>query len=228
MFNKYQKASDSTKILFMYLLLNGYDIKNVEYIVEEEESRLFGLKIKKVYGITKDFVDVKRIEKEIDAIPTPIICSPLSFEYYSDANIIHAYEAELKDSPLWINDLSIISPIMVISENRVISNCIAKPLAETDENGFMFFYDYVLREECVVGKWRMVYSDKVFTIYYTSSDKHGNPHEELMYSAIEIDKTSTYKLVIYVIKKASMLIDDWLPDNFVEQTYELVVSNEHK
>lgn len=228
MFNKYQKASDSTKILLIYLLLNGYDIRNVEYLVEEEESRLFGLKIKKVYGITKDFVDVRRIEKEIDAIPTPIICSPLSFEYYSDATIIHAYEAELKDNPLWINDLSIISPIMVVSENRVISNNIAKPLAQNDENGFMYFYDYVLKEQSQIGKWRISYKDKVFSIFYNSPDKNGELHEELLYSAIEIDKTSTYKLVIYIIKKASLLIEDWLPDNFVEQTYEMVVQNGRK
>ena len=46
----------------------------------------------------------------------------------------------------------------------------------------------------------------------------------LLYSAIEIDKTSTYKIVIYIISKASIVIDEWLPDNFSVQSYEMAVN----
>ena len=87
----------------------------------------------------------------------------------------------------------------------------------------MFFYEYVLKEECVVGKWRLQYKNKVFSVYYISLN-NDKEEEVLLYSAIEIDKTSTYKIVIYIISKASIVIDEWLPDNFSVQSYEMAVN----
>lgn len=227
MFTKYKKQTANTKVLLLYLLLNGFNVKNIEWIEEAEESRKFGLKVKKVYGVTSDFVNIKDIEQEIELIQSPIICSPLSYEYYSDARIIYTYERdeENEDIPLWINDMNIISNIMIISENSVVSSNLAKPLEECINKGFMYFYDYVLKDECVINKWRISYKDKVFSIYYASESDEGL-EEILLFSAIEIDKTSTYKTVIYVVLKASLQIEEWLPDNYSVQTYEMVVNKQ--
>ena len=68
MFSKYRKSTDNTKILLMHLLLNGFDIRNIEWLEDIEDNRQYGITIKKVYGITRDFVDVKKIEQEIEHI----------------------------------------------------------------------------------------------------------------------------------------------------------------
>lgn len=223
MFNKYTKSTDTTKTLLVYLLLNGYDISKVVWAEEVEEERKFGVTVKKTYGITKDFIDVKRIEKEIEKIQCPIICSPLSYEYYSDAKTIYYYTPESTDRPLYINDLNIISKVMIITENCVVSSNLASKVDTQgcDTNGFMFFYDYVLKNECSVGKWHLTYKDNIFSIYYLS--EHDNKTEELLlFSANEVDKTSTYKFAIYIIKKASESIDNWYSDNFAIEIYEMV------
>lgn len=225
MFTKYVKSNNDTKVLLMYLLLNNYEMKKVKQIEEIEEDRMFGLKIKKIYGITEEFVDVRKIEQEINEIQTPIVCSMLSYEYYANSAVIHTYTAPNK-MPLVINDMGVISKIMVISEQCIVSSNSAKSFTDSKNNGFMFFYDYVMKSEVSIGKWRMTYKDKVFNIYY-QSESNGVLNTDLLYSAIEIDKTSTYKIVIYIINKLSKSIDvEWLPDNFKKETYELVVRNE--
>ena len=230
MFSKYKKKNDYTKVLMIYLLLGGYDIKKIVRLEEVEENRMFGLKIHKVYGITEDFVNVTRIVKEIEQIVNPVICSPQSYEYYSDSPEIHTYTPKDASKPLWVNDISIISKNMIITKNCIVSNNFCKPLTalSAEKKGFMFFMDYVLNCECVVGdRWYMSYKDKVFNIYYLSKDNEdaddSTVHKILLYSAIEIDKSSTYKWVIYIIQKSAPLISEWQSDNYVEQAYEMVV-----
>lgn len=224
MFTKYKKQQNNTKVLLMYLLLNNYDISKVKQIEENEEDKMFGLKIKKVYGITEEYVDVRKIEEEIEKIQNPIICSLSSYEYYSNSAVIHTYTAT-NDMPLVVNDMGVISKIMVITESYVVSSNYAKSFTDSKNNGFMFFYNYVIHSEVRIDKWRLVYKDKTFNVYYTSQN-NGVSIEELLYSAIEIDKTSTYKMVIYIIDKAAKFIDEWTADNFIVETYELVVRNE--
>ncbi len=224
MFTKYIKSNNNTKVLLMYLLLNNYDISKVQQLEETEEDRLFGLKIKKIYGVTEEFVDVRKIEEEIEKIRNPIICSPLSYEYYANSQVIHTYTSR-DGKPMVINDMDVISKIMVITDQCIVSSNMAKPLRDTENFGFMFFYEYVMKSETRIGKWHLIYKDKVFSIFYLS-ENDGSTSEELMYSAIEIDKTSTYKMVIYIIGKVSRFIDNWTADNFTEETYEMVVRNE--
>ncbi len=227
MFSKYRLSTDNTKIMLIHLLLNGFDIRNIEWLEDIEDNRQYGIKIKKVFGITKDFVDVKKIEQEIESIQIPLICSPLSYEYYSDAPTIYIYEAELPNVPLWINDMNVISKVMMISENRVVSSNPAFPLQDERcrSKGFMYFYDYALKDECVIGKWHLTYRDKVFSIYYNSEYKNIS-EELLLYSVEGSDKMSSYKMAIYVITRASLTIDRWFPDNFNQQTYEKVGVND--
>ena len=222
MFENYRKLTNTTTVLLMYLLLNGYDAKNIEYTVTQTEEKQ-NPKLIKVYAITKDFVNISLIQKEIENIQAPRICSLASYNNYSTEPIIHFYEKDkASENRLWINDLDIISKIMIISEDAVVSSKLAKPLEDCKHRGFMYFYDYVMKDACLIGKWHIQYSnsDRIFSVYY--SDNPTSKEETLLYSVIEIDKSSTYKMVIYIIRKASEVIDQWFPDNFNEQTYERI------
>jgi len=221
MFTKYEKTSNETKVLLMYLILNGYSLAKVDRLEEVEENRLFGLTVKKLYGLTNEYVDVGRIEREIEAIQSPIVCSKQTYEYYCDEPNIYAYEKQIAEAPLWINDMGIISKVMVISDDIIISSNKAKPATDANQLGFMYFYDYVTKEKCEIGKWKIIYDNKVFSVYYLSTNGDKTT-KELLFSAIEIDKTSTYKLVLYIIIKASSSVEEWLSDNYVEQSYTLV------
>ena len=45
---------------------------------------------------------------------------------------------------------------------------------------------------------------------------------ETLFEACEIDKTSTYKLVLYIIKKASVNVGEWKSDNYRAEKYKLI------
>ena len=82
---KYEKSTDDTKVLLMYLRLNDYDLSKVKRLEQVEENRQFDLKIKKIYGVTQEYVDITTMEKEIENIVCPIICSEVqSYECYSN------------------------------------------------------------------------------------------------------------------------------------------------
>ena len=49
--------------------------------------------------------------------------------------------------------------------------------------------------------------------------------EELLYEAIEIDRTSTYKMVLYIINKVMPQIEKIQPDNFDVEEYKRVVKD---
>lgn len=226
MFTKYQKTTETTKVLLMYLLLNGYKLAHIDHLEESIESRNYGLSIKKLYGVTNDFVDIVRMEREIDEIQNPIICSPKSYEYYANAETIFSYTPSIESAPLCINDLNIISKVMMIAENKVVSSSYAYPIEDSRcrDKGFMYFYDYVTKSTCEVGKWHIIYQNKELTISYKSHNE--DKVEEIpMYSASGIDKTSTFKMIIYIIRKACLTVDEWLPDNFDIQSFEMVVNH---
>lgn len=227
---KYEKSTDDTKVLLMYLRLNDYDLSKVKRLEQVEENRQFDLKIKKIYGVTQEYVDVPQIEKEIENIVCPIICSEVqSYECYSNEPIIYIYTAQSPEQPLLINDMSVISKAMLVTRDCIISSNKARPVTECDEKGFMFFYNYVLYEKCVINGWRMEYGkDKVFRVSYRSedSDKELKDYDTL-FEACEIDKTSTYKLVLYIIKKVNKQINEWKSDNFKAEKYKLINGNSH-
>lgn len=218
---KYKKADDDTKVLLIHLILNGFDMSKVSRLVEEEDSRMFGLSIRKVYGITKEYVDVKGIDADVESIAPPTVCSPQSYEYYANSKIVYSFMAEEKKFPLYINDMGVISKTMVITPTQVVSDNPAKSFTESGNLGFMFFFDYVLKSEVVIGNWRMTYKDNTFNIDYMQ-EENGKKWAETLYSALEIDKTTTYKMVIYVIKRVSLDIPEWTPDNFVQTAYNMV------
>ncbi len=235
MFNKYQKKKDDSKVLLLYLLLNGNDTEKIKMVEEVEDSRR-----KVIYGVTSEVVNGRQFEQEIEGIQSLIICSPQSYELYSDSRLIHIYTPEER-TDICINDMSVISRVMVIEENCIVSsNAIEKKSPEEIEHlGFMYFYRYVRTGNMVIGRWKVVYDYEsgLFQICYNPD---GYPTEELkqseerketeliLFSSVEIDKTATYKFVIYIITKLRDEIHDKIgckPDNFRMTDYELVVND---
>lgn len=221
MFTRYKRTETDTKVLLFYLILNNYDLSKIQKFEEVEETESFGMKLTKIYGVTSEFVDISEIEQELNDILCPLICSPFSFEYYSKAQKIYKMTRKNLESPLYINDMNVISKHMIITEDMVVSANPAKQADETD-CGFMYFYDYVLKDEMTIGKWTVRYSDKVFEVLYHNTDENGEIIPELLYRAVEMDKTTTYKLVIYIIKKAINSVETFKSDNFVIEQYEAV------
>ena len=133
MFYKYRKSENTVRVLLIYLLLNNLNISEKMLVEEVEETRMFGLKIRKLYGVTDEVVDVRAIENEIESIQNPVICSPLSYEYYNDSPQIYVHTAHSKDSPLWINDMGVISKYMVMTDSCIISSNSANPVGKCEQ-----------------------------------------------------------------------------------------------
>lgn len=220
MFSKYKKEDGKARVLMLYLILNNYNLDMIEEAIEVVQSKPFGLEFRKIYGETTEFVDIRRIEAELANICVPIICSPQSYEIYSTAETIHTYRARVTEKPLCINDMGIVSPLMVITEDCVVSNNMATTVENAKAKGFMYFVDYVLKGECTIGAWNITYKNKEFDVYYTSQ-RNGENIKESMYHAVELDKTSTFKLVLYIIMKAAEDEEEFPPDNFEEETWRL-------
>lgn len=219
-FRRYKKDDGKYRVLLLYLLLNNYDLEKIENVVELEQVEEFGLKFTKIYGDTTEYVDISKIDKDLAAIKTPIICSPQSYEIYSTDKTIQVYKPKIEEKPLYINDMGIISQYMVIDENYVVSNNLAAKVESSDEKGFMFFVDYILKGVCTVGNWEISYQEKEFNIYYLAR-KDNRVYKQLLYNAIELDLTSSFKLVLYIIRKAVEDMDEFPPDNFTTERWEL-------
>ena len=197
-------------------LLAGYT--TAVLIVKKFYSFFTGAEFRKIFGVTNEFVDIKSIEDELSEIQVPMICSPQSFDIYSTTKTICTYRADIPVKPLYINDMGVISPLMVITPDCIVSSNLAKSVEEAKDKGFMFFVDYVLKGECKLGGWDISFKNKEFKIYYTS--KHEDIETtELLYQAFELDKTATYKLVLYIIKKVANTFEEYKSDNFVGEVW---------
>lgn len=217
---RYEVVDDKAKVLLIYLYLNNYDKDLIEKVIITNDEQRSGRKLQRRIGVTTEFVDIGRIEEELKRIQVPIIYSFQSFDMYSTAETIYSYIAKDKETPLYINDLSAISPSMVISRDCIISSNIIAPLENAEHKGFMFFVDYVLNGECVIGNWKITYKERNFNVYYTDTFE-GEQRTELLYEGFELDQTATYKLVIYIIMKVAETLDEYTSDNFIMKTMKL-------
>jgi len=216
LFTKYQKKNNDSKVLLLYLLLNGNDMEKIKLVEEAEDSRR-----KVIYGVTSEAVNGRKFEQEIEAIEAPTVCSMQSYELYSDSKIIHIYTKENNEQKFWINDMSVISKTMVILEDCVVSSNVAHEAEDVKEYGFMHFYEYALKGEMKLGKWHVQYTkENEFKIFY----KGEKDKEFLLFSSVEIDRTATYKFVLYIISKSQEeLMGGVQQDNYKITDYELVV-----
>lgn len=221
---RYQVIDDKARVLLIYLYLNNYDKNKIEKVIITNDEQQNGRKLQRRIGVTSEYVDVGRIEEELKSIQVPIIYSFQSFDMYSTAETIYCYSAKDKEIPLYINDLSLISSSMVISKDCIISNNIAAPLENTERKGFMYFVNYVLNGECEIGKWKITFKNKKFSIYYTD-EFEGKQRTEMFYEGFELDQTATFKLVIYIIMKTADYLDEFTSDNYIMQTMKLKVDS---
>jgi hypothetical protein len=110
---------------------------------------------------------------------------------------------------------------MIITENCIVSNNVAERVENTRQKGFMYFADYVLKGVCKVGAWEISYNEnKEFRITYTS-ETNGIKSTETLYHALELDQTSTFKLVLYIIGKVANTLNEFSADNYIGETWRL-------
>ena len=60
MFNKYRRQDNKERILLLYLILNKYNLDKVECAVETVQNKMFGVELRKIYGVTSEFVESKQ------------------------------------------------------------------------------------------------------------------------------------------------------------------------
>lgn len=228
MLHNYKKQDGSSRVLLLFLLLGGNDVSKIDHYEEETEERLFGLKIRKIYGVTSEYVDTAAMEREIEDVQCPVICSEQLFESYVQSETLYKYEAKIEDRPLYINDMGVLSKAMIITKDYVVSSnrALSETEADPDNLGFMFFAEYVTRNSVSIGSWKLNYDSDIdggtFDIYYVSSDDNEMERCELIYSISSVDKPSTYKIVIYIIRKVAAQLEDIAADNFKETVYTLI------
>lgn len=226
LFGNYQPVTAEHQVLLAWLLLNGFGIERVKRIVKKDDKNTFNQSFHKVYGIIEDFVDTAAIEKEIESIRVPTVCSPESFPVYCKERLIFAYTPRIENQPLYINDMGVLSDVMIITEDCVISSNRAKPLADAEQCGFMYFSKYVLESKFTIGRWSVSYIDRIFSVTYTS--RNGDVENEIkLMEYKEIEMAATYKFVLYIIRKTieseKYSADVKMPeDNFRMDGYEKV------
>lgn len=228
MLHNYKKQDGSSRVLLLFLLLGGNDVSKIDHYEEETEERLFGLKIRKIYGVTSEYADTAAMEREIEDVQRPVICSEQLFESYVQSETLYKYEAKIEDRPLYINDMGVLSKAMIITKDYVVSSnrALSETEADPDNLGFMFFAEYVTRNSVSIGNWKLSYDSDIdggtFDIYYVSSGDNEMERRELIYSISSVDKPSTYKIVIYIIRKVAAQLEDIAADNFKETVYTLI------
>lgn len=204
LFKNFRQSDGSTTCAMMIdLLLNQYDTSQIERVevVSETTQGIMERSSRIMYAFTKEAVDLEKIVSERKEITIPIICSVQSYDMTTDASVFYTYKPFEDDaSKFRIDDLGIIAPRMVIAEGLVVSSERAKSFAEC-EHGFSYFMEYVLHGSFKLGNWEVKYDEetKEYDVFYTF-EAHKNT--ESLYHTKEYDKTGTYQLTLYIIKKA--------------------------
>ena len=212
-----QSSTETTKVMLIYLLLNGGDFTKVESMTQVHQKLDDGSFLRMFVSETREFFDVRKIEEEIKTHVVPVLHNEESFQYANTALVIYDYRAQHEEHPILINDMDVISRNMYISNDQIISENLAKPLMDCRNRGFKFFCDYVLRNRCKIGKWTIIYEDETLTICYDSFTRGKDAETATVYPIFEaerVTKKDTFPLVIYTIIKASLTVDEWSPDNF--------------
>lgn len=194
--------SEASRVLLLDILLNGHSLDEIEMIEEVNEHTPFAgmdMQIRRVYGLTREAIDVRAIYQERSSIVIPVICSLQTFEMQTVSDVVYCHKPKGSENPLKIHDLGVISSHMVITSDTVISSKKARGLDEC-EYGFASFMEYVLKGSFELENWRVEYDDedKTFEIYYRSTK--GN-NSTLVFQSVEYNKDATFSLVLYLIKK---------------------------
>lgn len=215
----YTEQKNEYEVMLLYLLLVGGNVKKIKDLQTVTDSRSFGTEITKIVALTSEYVNVPMIEQEISEIRNINICSLQTYEYFSKSDTVYAYTPAIADKPLLINDMDILSNVMVITDDVVISSNEANSIMDSDNLGFDFFKQYVVKSEVTVGQWHIKWDNETFSVSYITEDKNKNLLEDVVYYAVNFSKAYSYRLVLFIISKAAQVIDEWDNDNFKATIY---------
>ena len=148
---------------------------NERYITKEHNG---SVKTKALYYETYDEFDISDIEGGIrKTIPPRVYSDKNSYEYamknayLRKKNIpIYCHVPEIPDKPLFINDMGVLSSIMLITNNAVLSDKKAALIADTDDIGFEKFHEFVTTNKTIIGSLCFSQNGNVFTVSLINED----------------------------------------------------------
>ena len=228
---KLVNKNDSQEIMLLHLILNGQtdNIKGTKKTVSDDG------RLRKVYGIVEKglVLDNDTLDADIQNIAVPKVCEDSKrFEQLSNSKKVLLYFPKNEEQKLVINSLKILSDVIMISKDYVITSSYVNE-GDTSERGFTYFQEYVLKSHTEIGnvdnpkgKWSISFDNNRFEVKFKDVDE-SKPWTTL-YSLSDTDKQSTYRMVLYIISHVGECIDDWKLDNFKFDTYEAKEEKENE
>lgn len=220
-FSRYVPETQECKLPLMHLILHKYDLSKINLIEQVNEDSTCNMKVRKMYGITEEHVDFKKIYRELQNTINPIICdSKMCYECYAKDKEIYMYTPNERKI-FNIEDMSIISPLMLIEENCIISsNEIIRDEQLPEKIGFSYFKEYVINSYIEIENWTIEYTqDKNFNVTW----KDANGSDIMLLSTTELAKSETYQMVIYIINNLQDEIEGIEEQAYNMKKYRLVV-----
>ena len=208
------------KYMALFLILKKASLNKVineRYITKEHNG---SVKTKALYYETYDEFDITAVEDGIrKTIPPRVYSDKNSYEYAMKNAYLHkkdisiyCYVPEIPDKPLFINDMGVLSNIMLITNNAVLSDKKAALIADTDDIGFEKFHEFVATNKTIIGSLCFSQNGNVFTVSLINED---TGKSKMLFESYEADISESYRLVLFVIQHCYMDRDTYSADNFI-------------
>lgn len=208
------------KYMALFLILKKASLNKVineRYISKEHNG---SVKTKELYYETYDEIDISDIEDGIrKTIPPRVYSDKNSYEYAMKNAYLHkkdipiyCHVPEIPDKPLFINDMGVLSNIMLITNNAVLSDKKAALIADTDDIGFEKFHEFVTTNKTIIGSLCFSQNGNVFTVSLINED---TGKSKMLFESYGADISESYRLVLFVIQHCYMDRDTYSADNFI-------------
>ena len=208
------------KYMALFLILKKASLNKVineRYISKEHNG---SVKTKALYYETYDEFDITAVEDGIrKTIPPRVYSDVSSYEnamksaYINKRDIpIYIHVPEIPDKPLFINDMDVLSNIMLITNNAVLSDKKAALIADTDDIGFEKFHEFVTTNKTIIGSLCFSQNGNVFTVSLINED---TGKSKMLFESYGADISESYRLVLFVIQHCYMDRDTYNADNFI-------------
>lgn len=208
------------KYMALFLILKKASLNKVineRYITKEHNG---SVKTKALYYETYDEFDITAVEDGIrKTIPPRVYSDKNSYEYAMKNAYLHkkdipiyCHVPEIPDKPLFINDMGVLSNIMLITNNAVLSDKKATLIADTDDIGFEKFHEFVTTNKTIIGSLCFSQNGNVFTVSLINED---TGKSKMLFESYGADISESYRLVLFVIQHCYMDRDTYNADNFI-------------
>ena len=208
------------KYMALFLILKKASLNKVineRYISKEHNG---SVKTKALYYETYDEFDITAVEDGIRKIIPPRVYSDKNSYEYAMKNAylhkkdipIYCHVPEIPDKPMFINDMGVLSNIMLITNNAVLSDKKAALIADTDDIGFEKFHEFVTTNKTIIGSLCFSQNGNVFTVSFINED---TGKSKMLFESYEADISESYRLVLFVIQHCYMDRDTYSADNFI-------------